>query len=64
MLSHFFLMVLHGLLIGLFFAVLWKRERPAQIRTFLQIFLGLVGGGLLIAWLMYPFPAGPPTPIP
>ena len=29
-----------------------------------QLFLGLVGGGLLVAWLMFPFPGGPPTPFP
>ena len=24
----------------------------------------VVAGGLLVAWLMYPFPPGPPAPIP
>jgi hypothetical protein len=24
----------------------------------------MVAGGLLVAWLMYPFPPGPPAPIP
>lgn len=62
--SHFLLMVLHALLLSVFFAVLWQRSRKAQIRLFLQLFLGLLGGGLLIAWLMYPFPPGPPAPIP
>ena len=64
MLSHFFLMVLYALLVSLFFTLLWRRERKEQIRLFLQLFLGMVGGGLLIAWLMYPFPPGPPAPIP
>jgi cytochrome bd-type quinol oxidase subunit 2 len=64
MLSHFFLMVLYALLVSLFFTALWKRERKEQIRLFLQLFLGMVGGGLLVAWLMYPFPPGPPAPIP
>ena len=27
----------------------------------LGVWLALVGGGLLLAWLMYFFPAGPPT---
>lgn len=63
-LSHFFLMVLFALIVSLFFTLLWRRERRQQIRLFLQLFLGMVVGGLLVAWLMYPFPPGPPAPIP
>ena len=62
--SHFFLMVVYALLVSLFFTLLWRRERKEQVRLFLQLFLGMVGGGLLVAWLMYPFPPGPPAPIP
>lgn len=64
MLSHFLLMVLYALIVSLFFTLLWRRERKEQIKLFLQVFLGMVGGGLLVAWLMYPFPSGPPAPIP
>lgn len=60
--SHFFLMVLYSLLVSLFFAVLWRRSFRAQVKLFLQVFLGMVGGGLLVAWLMFPFPSGPPAP--
>jgi cytochrome bd-type quinol oxidase subunit 2 len=63
-LSHFLLMVLYALLVSVFFTLLWRRERKDQVKLFLQLFLGMVGGGLLVAWLMYPFPAGPPAPIP
>ena len=62
--SHFFLMVLYSLVVSLFFTLLWRRERKEQVRLFLQLFLAMVGGGLLVAWLMYPFPQGPPAPIP
>lgn len=62
--SHFLLMVLYALVVSLFFTLLWRRERKEQVRLFLQLFLGMVGGGLLVAWLMYPFPQGPPAPIP
>lgn len=62
--SHFLLMVLFAFLVSLFFAVLWRRNPREQVVLFLQLFLGMVGGGLLIAWLMYPFPSGPPAPIP
>jgi hypothetical protein len=63
-LSHFLLMVAYALLVSLFFTVLWRRERRAQVVLFLQLLLGMVGGGLIVAWLMYPFPPGPPAPIP
>ena len=62
--SHFFLMTLYALIVSLFFAILWRRDRRDQLRLLVQMFLGLVGGALLLAWLMYPFPAGPPAPIP
>jgi uncharacterized membrane protein YfcA len=64
MLSHFLLMVVYALLVSLFFTALWRRERNEQIKLFLQLFLGMVVGGLAAAWLMYPFPSGPPAPIP
>jgi hypothetical protein len=57
-------MVVYSLLVALFFALLWRRERKAQVKLFLQVFLGMVGGGLLLAWLMYPFPSAPPAPFP
>jgi len=62
--SHFLLMVLYALLVSVFFTALWRRERPAQVKLFLQLFLGMVAGGLLVAWLMFPFPSGPPAPFP
>jgi hypothetical protein len=64
LLSHFFLMVVYALLESVFFTTLWRRGRRQQVTLFLQLFLGMVGGGLVVAWLMYPFPAGPPAPIP
>ncbi len=59
--SHFLLMVLYAFEVALFFALLWRRTREQRIRLFLELFGALVVGGLLIAWLMYPFPSGPPT---
>lgn len=64
MLSHFLLMNVFAALVALFFAGLWRRELREQVKLFLQIYLGMIGGGLLLAWLMYPFPQGPPSPIP
>lgn len=62
--NHFLLMCVYALQISIFFAVLWRRERRDQIRLFLQLFGSLVGGGLLLSWLMFPFPSGPPAPFP
>lgn len=62
--SHFLLMVVYALLVSSFLALLWRRQPKAQLKLFLQLFLGMVGGGLLLAYLMYPFPSGPPAPIP
>lgn len=62
--DHFLLMVLYALLVSVFFALLWRRDGRGQIKLFLQIFLGMVLGALALAWLMYPFPGGPPAPIP
>ena len=62
--SHFLLMVLYALVVSVFFTALWRRERKDQVRLFLQLFLGLVVGALVVAWLMFPFPPGPPTSAP
>lgn len=62
--SHFVLMVVYALLISVFFAFLWRQTAGERLKLFLQLMLGLVGGGLLIAWLMFPFPSGPPAPFP
>lgn len=62
--SHFLLMVLYSLLVSTFFAALWRRTLREQVVLFLQLFFGMVLGGLVVAWLMYPFPSGPPAPIP
>lgn len=61
--SHVLLMTLYAFLVSCFFALLWRRDRRAQRRLFLQLFLSMVVGGILLAWLMYPFPPGPPAPL-
>lgn len=62
--SHFLLMVLYAFLVSLFFALLWRRQRGEQVKLFLQIFGAMVGGAVVLAWLMYPFPPGPPAGFP
>jgi uncharacterized membrane protein YfcA len=63
-LSHLCLLLLFALVVATFFALLWRRDRRGQVRLFLQLFVGMVVGGLVVAWLMYPLPAGPPAPFP
>jgi uncharacterized membrane protein YfcA len=62
--SHLGLMTLYALLVGVFFALLWRRGRKEQTRLFLQIFLGMMLGAILLGWLMYSLPTGPAAPIP
>lgn len=62
--SHFALMTLYAAILGVFFAALWKRDRREQIRLFLKIFGSLMVGAILLGWLMYFLPAGPPQPFP
>jgi uncharacterized membrane protein YfcA len=62
--SHVELMAAYALLLSAFFAILWRRERREQWKLFLQLFIGLIAGAIALAWLMYPFPSGPPQPIP
>jgi hypothetical protein len=64
MVSHLLLMTLYALEVAIFFALLWRCSPRERAVLFAQIFLGLVGGALLLGWLMYPFPAAPPVPFP
>lgn len=62
--THFALMSLYAAVVALFFSLLSRRRFDLRLRLFLVIFCGLVLGALALAWLMYPFPPGPPAPIP
>jgi len=59
--SHFVLMLIYAAQISLFFSILWRRTRGDQTKLFLQIFLSLMVGGLMVAWILYAVPTGPPT---
>lgn len=54
--SHVVLMTIYALLAGAFFALLWKVETRDRVRLFALVFLGMLLGGLAIAWAMFPFP--------
>jgi hypothetical protein len=54
--SHFGAMVLFALFVSVIFATLMRDEPTAQLRLGLRLFGGLVGGGVLAGWLLYPLP--------
>jgi len=54
--SHMVLMFIYATVLGIFFALLWRQERPERIRLFVIIFCSLFFGGILIGWLMFPAP--------
>jgi len=55
--DHFVIMTLYAFLISLFFALLWRNSSRERTVLFVKLFLALVVGALVVAWLMYPFPA-------
>jgi hypothetical protein len=54
--SHVVLMFVYAVATALFFSLLWKTGRKERIRFFFLVFCSLFLGGILISWLMYPFP--------
>jgi hypothetical protein len=54
--DHTFLLLWHAFLISLFFAFLWRTKPKERAFFFLKTFLIMVLGGVLVGWLMYPFP--------
>jgi hypothetical protein len=55
--DHFLIMAVYALLVSGFFALLWRESARERRRLFTILLLALVGGGLAVAWLMYPFPS-------
>lgn len=54
--SHVVLMFVYAVVTALFFSLLWKRGKRERIRFFALVFCSLFLGGILLAWIMYPFP--------
>ena len=54
--NHIVLMFIYAVLAALFFALLWRHEKRERIRLFLVIFCSLFFGGIIVGWLMFPFP--------
>jgi len=54
--DHILLLVGHALLVSTFFAFLWRSEARERRNLFLKTFTIMVVGGVLLGWLMFPFP--------
>jgi hypothetical protein len=54
--DHFLIMAVYALLASAFFALLWREEKRERWKLFGVLLGSLLLGGLLVAWLMYPFP--------
>ena len=54
--SHLLQMVIYATLVSTFFAVMLRRGRREQLRLGSALWLAMVGGALVLAYLMFPFP--------
>jgi hypothetical protein len=53
--NHIVLMAVYSALTAQFFALLWKEPHERK-RFFFTVFAALFVGGMVVAWVMYPFP--------
>ena len=54
--SHLLHLLIYASLVSAYFGVLVHRERRERIRLGALIWLAMVGGALLLAGVMFPFP--------
>jgi hypothetical protein len=54
--SHLLHMILYSTLVATFFAVLVRDTRRDRLRLGAALWVAMVGGGLGLAYLMFPFP--------
>ncbi len=54
--THLGAMVVFALFVSVVFAALMRDTPADQLRLGLRLFAGLVGGGVLVGWLLYPLP--------
>lgn len=55
--DHFLILAVYSILVSGFFALLWRESARERRLLFAVLLVALVGGGLAVAWLMYPFPS-------
>ena len=56
MTSHVALMVLFAMFVSVVFAVLMRDDPREQLALGGRMFGGFVGAGILLGWLLFPFP--------
>ena len=56
MTDHFLLMVLFAFFVSLVFAVLLRDDSRSQVRLGVMMFGAFIAAGLVLGWLMLPFP--------
>jgi len=56
--SHLLMMALFAFFVSLVFAVLAKDNAREQARLGGMMFAGFLAVGIIVSWLMYPFPLG------
>lgn len=54
--NHLVLMLIYAISAALFFSLLWKNTRAERIRFFVIVFAALFVGGIILGWVMFPFP--------
>ena len=54
--SHFLNMLVYSTLVSAYFGVLVRRQGRDQLRLAALIWSAMVGGTLILAFVMYPFP--------
>jgi hypothetical protein len=54
--SHFALLVIFSLFVSVVFAALMRDDLREQLRFAAKLFGGFVGTGVLLGWLLFPFP--------
>lgn len=56
MTTHLGLMIVFALFVSVVFAALLRDDPREQLRLGATMFGGLVGGAILVGWLLYPLP--------
>jgi hypothetical protein len=54
--NHIVLMFIYAVATALFFSLLWKNTKKERIQFFALVFSALFIGGIVLGWVMYPFP--------
>ena len=53
--SHLFSLIVYAFFVCIVLAIIRRRERKAQVRYFISLFVIMVAGALLFGWFMYLF---------